>query len=93
MKMNIKRVTLSGSVTKVEFDNLCRKWLVKNTTDSDIFVSFDENFKEDEAVKIASNFGQNVYVNDEPVFRDTCYTRAIYIKGTGEVEVQQICYK
>lgn len=90
--MNVKRVTLDGTVTKVQFPNVCGKWLVKNFTSGDVYASFDANMTEDNAVKIASNCGQ-VVVDNEFHDMDIFKHNSIYIKGTGEVEVQQICYR
>ena len=91
-KLSIKRVTLTGEVTKIEFDKPCGKYMIKNFSDNDIYVSFDENFNEAEAAKIASNYGQVVIGNLNFDWTTNHKTNSIYIKGAGEVEVQQLCY-
>jgi hypothetical protein len=97
MNLNLKRITLTGTTTKVEFKEVCGKWLVKNFTDADIYVSFeagsDGELVEANAVKIKSNYGQIVIGNEELQYTNLFKTNAIYIKGTGEVEVQQLCFK
>jgi hypothetical protein len=94
--MNVKRITLTGTTTKIEFDDKCGKWLVKNFTDNDIFAAFEvgENNELDESTsaKIKSNYGQVVINNERLQFNTIYETNAIYIKGTGEVEVQQLCF-
>lgn len=97
MNLNLKRITLTGTTTKVEFKEVCGKWLVKNFTDADIYVSFeagsDGELVEANAVKIKSNYGQIVIGNEELQYTNLFKTNAIYIKGTGEVEVQQLCFR
>lgn len=94
--MNVKRITLTGTTTKIEFADKCGKWSVKNFTDNDIFVAFEvgENNELDEStsVKIKSNFGQVVFNNERLQFSSVYEKNASYIKGTGEVEVQQLCF-
>ena len=92
--MKVKRVTLtSGVVSEVTFEgSFCGKWLVKNFSSGDIYASFDEDFTENNAIKIGSECGQvvidNEYLGGLQVFKhDT-----IYLSGEGEIEVQQLCY-
>lgn len=92
MKLNLKRVTLSGSTEAVTFDNICRKYLVKNFTSGDIYVSFDSNLVEDNSIKIAAGMGQVCLINEHYERSLAVRTNTIYIKGSGEVEVQQLCY-
>lgn len=82
----VKRVTLTGSVKIVEFVNSSPKYLIKNFSEGDIYVSFYAPFTNNEAIKIASKFGQEVVANE----RFNPATNVIYINGTGEVEVQQL---
>lgn len=93
MKQQIKRITLSGSdFQTIEFDHSAGKYFVKNFSDGDIYVSFDENVTENEAIKIPANYYQIVIANE--YFGSNNYYRSnkIYVKGTGEVEVQQLCF-
>ena len=51
--MNIKRLILTGTIQEVKFDNMkSNVWLVKNFSNSDIFVSYDENLDENSSIKI-----------------------------------------
>lgn len=89
--MQVKRTILTaGQVGSVTFPTKCGKWLVKNFSDGDIFVSFDEDFNEEAAAKIAGGCAQVVVQTEFPTVvdhkRDT-----IYLAGAGEVEVQQLC--
>lgn len=92
MKQQIKRITLEGEITEVEFDNICGKYLVKNFSDDDIFVSFDEEFTEENSTKIPAGFYQVVIANEWLGGLDAYKSKSIYINGTGEVEVQQLCF-
>lgn len=90
--MRVKQVELNG-LTKVEFTTKSCEWLVKNFTDGDIYVSFDKDAPQDEWIKIQSGMGQvvveNTVVKD---FINFTY-KAIYVNGTGTIEVQQLCYR
>ena len=83
MKLNIIRQTLSGSKQPFEFELHKAEYIVKNFGSGDVYVSFDENATDDESIKIPTMMGQlciNV-TNEDNI---------VYVKGTGEVEVQQI---
>ena len=92
MKQQVKRVTLTGEVAEIEFVKLCGKYMVKNFSSSDIYVSFDETFTEENSVKIPAGYYQVVIANEWLGGIDVFKTSSIYIQGTGEVEVQQLCY-
>lgn len=93
MKQQIKRVTLiDGETNEIEFEKLCGKYIVKNFTDGDIYVSFDEDFTEDNSVKIPAGFYQVVIANEYLGGLEIYKTKSIYIQGSGEVEVQQLCF-
>lgn len=92
MELSLQRITLTGSIKPVTFNNICGKWLIKNFTSSDIYVSFESNLVESKAVKIASGHGQVIVINEYYSWDDNLKSNTIYIKGTGEVEVQQLCY-
>ncbi|MCQ2270978.1 MAG: hypothetical protein MJZ52_07120 [Bacteroidales bacterium] len=90
-KLQVKRITLDGSTTTIEFPFDCGKYLIKNFSDADIYVSFDETFTHDNSVKIPAGYFQvvegNEWLGGEP-FK----TNEIYVEGTGEIEVQQLCF-
>lgn len=88
----VKRVTLTSGVNSIEFKYVCGKWLVKNFSDNDVFVSFDDNFTEDNAMKIPAGYFQMCVVNEYLGGLETYKKNIIYIKGTGEIEVQQLCF-
>ena len=93
MKQQIERVTLTGTdFEEIEFTHICGKYMVKNFSDGDIYVSFDEDATEDNSVKIPAGYYQVVIANEYRGGLDIYKTKTIYIKGTGEVEVQQLCY-
>lgn len=90
--LQVKRVTLIGITQAVEFDTVCGKWLVKNFTSGDIYVSLNEPLVEANAIKIASGYGQVITTNEHFAWSDDYKSKKIYVKGTGEIEVQQLCY-
>ena len=90
--MKIKRVTLNGTKTAITFDTKCSKWLVKNFSEDFIYAAYDQNATEAESAKIASGCGQ-VVIENEYLGGDAHLTDTIYVTGTGEVEVQQLCYR
>ncbi len=92
MELSLKRITLTGAITPVTFNHKCGKWLVKNFSSADIYVSFESNLVESKAVRIASGHGQAIVINEYYDWNDDLKSNTIYIKGTGEVEVQQLCY-
>lgn len=87
MELSIERKTLSGSKTSFVFDYKRPRFVVKNFTDSDVYVSFSQSATDDKSIKIPSGMGQICMVTDEDhgIGIDT-----VYVKGTGEVEVQQL---
>lgn len=93
----VERLFLIGEVLAVEFSTLSPKYVVKNFSDDDIFVSFDEDFNPLKAIKISSGYAQTCmiseYVNINNQIPDTYFAKTIYIYGTGEVEVQQILWE
>lgn len=93
MKEQVKRVTLAGSVFEaVEFDTVCGKWLVKNFTDNDIYVSFASDATTNNSIKIPKDYAQVCIANEFVVKSDAFKADTIYVYGTGEVEVQQLCF-
>lgn len=92
MKQQVKRLTLTGNWTAFTFSKKSYSFFVKNFTENDIFVSFENNDQESESFKIKSGVGEEVFIN-ENARRDEYLTDTIYVKGTGEVEVQQLKFK
>lgn len=90
--MNVKRVTLAGSAQAVAFDNQATQWLVKNFSSSDVYVAFDSDAETDESIKIPSECAQLVVDNTWQASGLSEAHDTIYLTGTGEVEVQQVCY-
>lgn len=90
MKQSVKRLTLTGEWTEFVFDKNAKYYYVKNFTEDDIFVSFEENDQEDESFKIKSGVGEEVSISSYALEVPAYLTNKIYVKGTGEVEVQQL---
>lgn len=92
MQLQLKRVTLTGTTQAVSFDTRCGKYLVKNFSSNDLYVSFDSNLVEANSIKIAAGNGQVCLINEHYDWSEEVKTNTIYVKGTGEIEVQQLCY-
>ena len=90
MKQSVKRVILTGDWEEIEFNHKARVYFVKNFTDDDIFVSFSNDEIEDEAFKIKSGIGEEVAITYNLNNSREVETDKIYVKGTGEVEIQQL---
>ena len=87
MKQQVKRLTLTGNWEEVQFDFKAICYFVKNYSNGDIFVSFEENDSENTSFKIKSGMGEEVAIS----YAGKKYkTDTLYVKGTGEVEVQQL---
>lgn len=75
-----------------EFSVKGTKFLVKNLSDADIYVNFENitNDNEDTSILIPSQVAQVVLMNEISHFGFD----KIYVKGagTGDVEVQVVCY-
>lgn len=89
MKQQVKRVTLTGDWQAVTFPNKATRYFVKNFTDAAILVSFAANDTEDESFKIQSGIGEDVAISYDSI-RKRYAVDTIYVKGTGEVEIQQL---
>ncbi|MBQ6447132.1 MAG: hypothetical protein IJJ10_06670 [Bacillus sp. (in: Bacteria)] len=87
---NVKRVTLTGNWTEVTFDEKAKNYFVKNFSDGDIYVSFEENDSENTSFKISSGIGEVLAINQTATSKPEHFTNTIYIKGTGEVEIEQM---
>lgn len=87
---NVKRVTLTGDWEAVTFNQKAKNYFVKNYSEGDIFVSFEEDDDEDTSFKIASGIGEALAINQSALSKQEHFTDTIYIKGTGEIEVQQM---
>lgn len=92
MRQQVKRVNLTGDIQKIEFEKKCGKYMVKNFSDSNIYVSYDENFTEENSVKILAGYYQIVIANEYLGELEPYKSNSIFVKGTGEVEVQQLCF-
>ena len=89
MTLCIKRKTLSGTQQALTFDKQRSDFLVKNFSESDVFVAFETNAPEALSIKIPSMYAQVCSCSN--VEGTTCMTTdTIYVTGSGEVEVQQL---
>lgn len=89
MIQRVCRETLNGETKKITMPSPSGRWLVKNFSDNNIFVSFEKDVNEANSIKIAPNMYQVCIINERNGAGQE-KSDSIYIKGTGEVEVQQL---
>ena len=88
----VKRVQLTGGVTALNFENYGGQYLVKNFSGGDIYVSFEETVSNDTSIKISNGFAQRCVINERDGMAGQSKANTIYLKGVGEVEVQQLWF-
>lgn len=86
--LNVQRQTLAGASTAFEFDKKGVKFLVKNLSEHDCYVNYEAITAQNEATSILvpKKTAQVVLSNENSGYP----TDTIYVKGTGDVEVQVI---
>lgn len=89
MKQAVIRKTLTGNWEEFNFGKNNKNFFVKNFSNSDIFVSFVNNDEESGSFKIASGYAEEVSIIQNHVSGQLEASK-IYIKGTGEVEVEAL---
>ena len=86
--MKVIKKVLTGASEAFTFDEPVTKFLVKNFTDSDIFVGFEEitNENKGSTVKILTKMSEIILDNE---FNPDGH-KSVYVLGTGAVEVQAV---
>lgn len=87
VKQSVKSVVLTGQIQKIEFEKSASKYLIKNFSDGEIYVSFYGEINDDH-ITIGSKFGQECVINER--YKTAINTVYIQGSGTGNVEVQQL---
>lgn len=91
MKQAVLRKTLTGSWAEFSFDNAGRFYLVKNLSNADCLVSFEkEDIREDECIKVKKGQAEKVAISQSGLDSADFYTKSLWVKGTGEIEVQSL---
>ena len=89
MTLCIRRETLAGTAQAFTFDKFRSDYLVKNFSEADIYVAFEQGAQQSRSIRIPSKYGQVCSCfNVEGTTGMT--TTTVYVTGTGEVEVQQL---
>lgn len=90
MKQAVQRKTLAGNWTPFTFSHNCAHFLVKNFSNGVCYVSFEDGDDEAESIKIMSLMAETVAVcfngDNNPEFT----VSTIYVKGSGEIEVEAL---
>ena len=89
---HIQRVNLSGDVQEVKFEYNSGRYLVKNFSGGDIYASFEPTVVESISIRITNGYAQVCIINEKGTGYGQSKTDTIYLKGVGEVEVQQLWY-
>ena len=64
LTQQVQRVTLSGTVTPVTFKAPSGKYLVKNYSSGDVYVSFESTCNPATSIRIVSGYGQVCEINE-----------------------------
>ena len=92
IKQKVIRKTLTGAWEPFTFDVRSKSFFVKNFSESEIYVSFENNDEENESIKILPDMGEICFINAGYTLNGIYFVDTIYVKGTGEVEVEAIEY-
>lgn len=87
----IRQPTVADTKQIYQFDIEGFRFLVKNLTDDDILVAFDENATEDEMILIPSECAQVVMVHENIELKNGSKTVVILPKVTSEKGVEVQC--
>lgn len=87
----IRQPTVANTKQIYQFDIEGFKFLVKNLTDDDILVAFDENSTEDEMILVPSECAQVIMVHENIELKNGSKTVAILPKATSEKGVEVQC--
>ena len=89
--LQVQRKTLAGTSTAYEFTREGLKFLVKNLSDNDCYANIVPITNDNESISILipKKTAQVVFTDEV-----NCYpTDTLYVKGTGDVEVQILLCK
>ena len=92
LTQQVQRVTLAGKATAVTFPYPSGKYLVKNFSSGDVYVSFESTCNPATSIRIVSGYGQVCEINERGGAAGQEKAMTIYVNGTGEVEVQQLWF-
>lgn len=104
MKQQVQRKTLTGAWEAFEFPYKARRFFVKNYSENPVYVSFEDNTDESYSFKIMAGVGEEVAISMVDIqnnpnrkkfsydteAKEAFFSDTIYVKGTGEVEVQEV---
>lgn len=92
MSQKVQRVQLTGGISSLEFSDWSGQYLVKNFSGGDIYISFEPTVSENNSIRILNGFAQLCVINERDGMAGQAKANKVYIKGTGEVEVQQLWF-
>lgn len=89
MAFNLRRVVLAGGEQAVTFEERSANFIVKNFSESDVYVSFTTPLDANSAIRLAPGYGQICSYNQMPGENAHSFD-TLYLLGEGEVEVQAV---
>lgn len=91
MKQQVLRKTISaGGWTEFKFNQPAKTFFVKNFSEEDILVTFEDDEIEAEAFKIPAGMAEEIAVSYNNQSNPKYLKDAVYVKGVGEVEVEEL---
>lgn len=90
IKQKVIRKTLIGDWEPFTFDVKSKSFCVKNFSDSPCYVSFVDDDEENESIKIREYMAEVCYITSLYNLAGSFFKDTIYVKGTGEIEVEAI---
>lgn len=91
------KAELTGDVVGIKFKNKGWGFSVKNFSDNPMYASFEETVDESTGIEIPAKMGQVIGQNSyftpgRYAYNDASFD-TVYVKGTGKVEVDMLCYR
>ena len=90
IKQKVIRKILTGNWESFKFDVKSKSFCVKNFSASPVYVSFEDGDDTDNSIKIREYMAEICYITSLYDLAGTFFKDTIYVKGTGEVEVEAI---
>lgn len=87
----IKRVTLtSGEVEEVVFEKTSQTFLVKNFSETDVYVGLHSTDTHDNMIRIPAGFYEVCHFNGDYERVEKAGVDSIFLDGAGEIEVHEL---
>lgn len=88
MRQELLRKTLTGDWEAFTFPKKSRFFIVKNLSENAVLATFENDATDAECFKIPAGTSEEVAISFDPIDREQYQVNTVWVKGTGEVEVQ-----